>query len=156
MRSKAQTHNLFSSSSLMTNHINTFLFLNGMKIHCFGNQDLEKDRLALDLADELDVEGFEFIKCASPDFLEVHDNQLVILDVVKNAIDVVVIDDVDKIKEYTIVSTHDLDLGHHLKLLKEIGELKELTIIGLPSGMDKEIAKQKVEKILKELFPVHL
>jgi Ni,Fe-hydrogenase maturation factor len=102
------------------------------------------------------VEGFQFIKCSSPDFLEVDDNQLVILDVVKNAKDVVVINDVDKIKEYTIVSTHDLDLGHHLKLLKEIGELKKLTIIGLPPGMDKETAKQKIEKILKELFPVHL
>jgi len=127
-----------------------------MKIYCFGNQDLEEDKLALELADELQVKGFEFIKCTSPDFLQAEEKQLVILDVVKNIADIIVINDIDKIKEFNIVSTHDLDLGFHLKLLKEMGDLQKLTIIGIPPDMDRQIAKEKIKNLLKELFPVHL
>ncbi|MBW3012921.1 hypothetical protein KY325_02720 [Candidatus Woesearchaeota archaeon] len=126
-----------------------------MKIYCFGNQDIEEDKLALELADELVVKGFEFVKCTSPDFLQTEDKVLVILDVVKDIDDVIIINDIDKIKQYNIVSTHDLDLGFHLKLLKEMGELQKLTIIGLPPRMDKEKAKQKIRILLKELFPIH-
>ena len=123
------------------------------KIYCFGNLDLKDDRSALDIADilskENDLKQFEFIKCTSPDFLlteEVPD-QLIIIDVVKDIKDIKLITDIDDIKHTKTTSVHDFDLANTLKLLKSLGKLDKVVIIGIPYA--KKIDKKDIELIIR-------
>ena len=118
-----------------------------MKILCFGNEYLEDDSLAKQLADELKVDGAEFIKCDSLDGIK---GDVVILDVVKGLKDVKLIP-LDKVKDFHPVSMHDFDLGTELKLRKSIGEIQKVTIIGIPMQGDKENIKQGIIKLINEL-----
>ncbi|MBW3011051.1 hypothetical protein KY326_02440 [Candidatus Woesearchaeota archaeon] len=127
-----------------------------MKVYCFGNEFIKKDSLAKQIADELKVKGFEFVKCTSPDELEIESDTLVIMDVVKGTKNIVLITDVDQLKEHNPCSCHDLDLGYHLKLFQELGMLKKLYIIGLPMESDFSLddRKKKIALLFFDLFPV--
>lgn len=111
-----------------------------------GNEFLEEDNLAIKVAKNLDLPGFKF-HIVDVDEVTNFDKP-VILDVVKGLKQVRVFDDVDKFKAVKSVSAHDLDLGFHLKLLKEMGELKDIRIIGLPQNA-------RLEEMKKSL-PIHL
>jgi Ni,Fe-hydrogenase maturation factor len=117
-----------------------------MKVLCFGNEFVKEDSLAKELADELKIDGVEFIKC---DSLEGVSGDVVILDVVEGIQDVVLIG-LNKIKDFHPVSMHDFDLGTELKLRKEIGEIKDVKIIGIPMKGDKEQIKKNIKKILQK------
>ena len=125
------------------------------RIYCFGNTDIKEDRLALELADELarDKElkkkGIEFIKCTSPDFLlNINEKEIIILDVVRGLKDVQMITDLNRLNATKTTTMHDFDLGTVLKLLKEAGQLKNVEIIGIPSGADKKKTKKDVISFL--------
>lgn len=126
------------------------------KIFCFGNPGLEEDSIALELADELDVDGFEFVKCTSPDFLlNLSDEELeeiVILDAVKGLKKVEVIEDIGRFKQTKTTTMHDFDLGTVLKLLKETGKINKVKIVGLPINRDKKETEKQVIGILKGKF----
>ena len=122
----------------------------------FGNPYLKEDSLAVRIADLLiedKIKGVEIIKCISPDeLLNYFDKRFVILDVVKDARDVVVIDDIDRLQAGKIVSLHDFDLGFFLKLMKETGKMDKVTIIGVPQNAGKaelKGIKEKVKKVLE-------
>lgn len=118
-----------------------------MNVLCFGNEFVEEDSLAKQLADELKVDGVEFVKC---DSLEGINGDIIILDVVKGLKDVRLIP-LNKIKDFHPVSMHDFDLGTELKLRKTIGEISDVTIIGIPMQGDKENIKQGIIKLINEL-----
>lgn len=118
-----------------------------MKILCFGNEFVEEDSLAKNLADELVVDGVDFVKCDSFDGIS---GDVVILDVVKGIDDVRLIP-LGKIKDFHPVSMHDFDLGTELKLRKSIGEINNVKIIGIPMQGDKEIIKQGIIKLIKDI-----
>jgi len=118
-----------------------------MKILCFGNEFVEQDSLAKKLADEISVDGVEFIKC---DSLEGIKGDITILDVVKNLDDVRLIP-LEKIKDFHPVSMHDFDLGTELKLRKSIGEINNVTIIGIPMQGNIESIKQGIIKLINEI-----
>lgn len=126
------------------------------KIFCFGSLGLKEDSIALELADELKIDGFEFVKCAGPDFLlNLDDKELkdiVILDAVKGLKKVEVIKDIDRLSETKTTTMHDFDLGTVLKLMKETGRLKKVRIIGLPMNGDEESMEKNIIRILKERF----
>ena len=122
-------------------------FIRGMKILCFGNEFVEQDSLAKKLADELKVDGVEFIKC---DALEGIKGDIIILDVVKGLNDVRLIP-LEKIKDFHPVSLHDFDLGTELKLRKSIGEINKVTIFGIPMKGDKENIKQGIIKLINDI-----
>jgi hypothetical protein len=120
------------------------------KVFCFGNEFYEKDNLAVLIGRELNVEGFIFLACDNPNILAEEKNPIII-DVVKDLSDVRLIDDIDRIIPPKINTMHDFDLGFHLKLLKEIGEIDKITIIGIPMAGDKEKIKKEVNRILRSL-----
>lgn len=123
-----------------------------MKVFCFGNPLIEGDSLSVELADELEVDGVEFVTCFYPEELFSQDTkELVILDVVKNVRDVCVIEDVDRFTQKKSSTAHDLDLGYLLKIKNELGELDSVRVICLPFDMDKKEAREKVEKIVKDI-----
>ncbi|MBS3121517.1 hypothetical protein J4434_01360 [Candidatus Woesearchaeota archaeon] len=143
-------------------------------IYCFGNPDIKEDAAALELADELNKDKklnkrFEFVKCTSPDFL-LNENiknikgEIIIIDVVRGINKVKIINDINLLKETTTSTMHDFDLCTVLKLLKEIGKLKKVTIIGVPFNSTysdtknlnnrKNIKKENIknESIKKEII----
>ena len=118
-----------------------------MKVLCFGNEFVEEDSLAKQLADELNIDGVDFIKCDSLDGIK---GDVVILDVVKGIDDVRLIP-LDKVRDFQPITMHDFDLGTELKLRKSVGEINNITIIGIPMQGDKEIIKQGIIKLINEL-----
>lgn len=134
-------------------------------IFCFGNEIVKMDSLAKELADEMSVEGYKFIKLSRPEqLLEARDSEaigaaesddsagtghLYLLDVVKG-IDKVTLLEIDDLKERKINTLHDFDLQFFLQLMKSVGVIKEVTIIGLPINGEKEKIKKELENLLKQ------
>lgn len=111
------------------------------KLYVFGNEYLEGDKLSREVSEYLG--DCKIVHCRSPDeLLEAEEDEIFILDVVKNIKEPVIIDDVNKIKTSKMVSLHDFDVGFFLNLIKEMGIDKKIKIIGIPQqGNVKEIAK---------------
>ena len=122
-----------------------------MKVYCFGNEFLDFDAVAKELADEITLKGVEFIKADSPEELE--GKEIFILDVAEGIDKVVILEDVSKLKEYQRCSCHDLDLGFYLQLKKELGELGKVKIICIPLGSNIKKVKKEVVSALKSLTP---
>jgi Ni,Fe-hydrogenase maturation factor len=118
-----------------------------MKILVFGNPHLKDDALAVEIANELVIDGVEWqITDTLNDVLEPNFNA--ILDVAKGIPKVVLLDDIDKLKEHNLVSLHDYDLNFFLKLHKAMGNLDKVNIIAIPLGYDKEKAIDEIKDIL--------
>lgn len=127
-----------------------------MKILVFGNSLVEKDNLALKLLPKLrkkflNIEFKEFDPGENLE-AEIEDGKLRILDVVEDIDEVMIIDDIDKLKTEKVYSMHDFDLGFNLKLFKKIGKLKEVEIIGVPWNMGEEDAFRGVCELLGGLI----
>jgi Ni,Fe-hydrogenase maturation factor len=119
-----------------------------MKVYCFGNEFLEKDSLAKELADELHINGIKFIKCDSPNDLPLEQPHITILDVVENIKEPIIIEDISQLKDNKICTLHDFDLSFFLQLMKKTGELKKVTIIGIPMGGDMKKITEQVKALL--------
>ncbi|MFH1316221.1 MAG: hypothetical protein ABII01_01765 [Candidatus Woesearchaeota archaeon] len=120
--------------------------LNNMKdLYVFGNEHLEFDSFATKVAERFD--NVNIIKCHSPDMLlNIDQEKLTILDVVKNIKNPLIIEDVSQIRASHIMSLHDFDLGFFLNLLKEVGMEKKVRIIGVPPEGDPAKIAEKVQK----------
>lgn len=118
----------------------------------FGNEYLKEDNLAINISKELELPNTDIIRCYSVDdmFKVQGYDKAYILDVVKNIKEVTLITDLDKIKERKIFSMHDFDLGFNLKLLKEVNQVKDIKIIGIPQEGDKENIKEEIKGILEK------
>jgi len=110
-----------------------------MKIYVFGNPDLAEDAVALNIANQLkpfrpDLEWIEV--GLNQDLPFADQSEVWILDVVMGIDQVTLIDQsqLDQVKAPPRTSVHDYDLGFQLKLLKKLGHLGQVTIIGLPYG----------------------
>lgn len=116
----------------------------------FGNEYLKEDNLAIEISKELKL-NIDIERCYSVDNIFNYYNyeRIFVLDVVKNIDKVTLIKNIDKIKEHKLFSLHDFDLGFFLKLMKELGNLKEIKIIGIPQKGNKELIKNDVLNIIK-------
>ena len=126
-----------------------------MKILVFGNPMVEKDSLALKLIPKLKkyFSGkFDFVEFDSTEDLQKQGRNLLILDVVEGLEKVEIIDDLSKLSKEKVYSMHDFDLSHNLRMLKHIGLLDSVKIIGLPMQMNEEKAFLEICKLLKNEF----
>lgn len=126
---------------------------NLFKIYVLGNPLLEEDSLPLKLLPSLRKEfsDIEFIEIdPTEEFPE--EEHLIIIDTIINTEKVVVLKDkdIDKIEQSAKCSLHDFDLGMQLKLMKKLGTLKEVTIIGVPPQIDEGKAVEGIKAILKQ------
>jgi Ni,Fe-hydrogenase maturation factor len=122
------------------------------KIYIFGNPMLPFDSLPIKVAARLQaaLPDFEFIVADPNENLKPVNKELVIIDTVEWIYEVMVIDDIDKIKTEKIYSLHDFDLGYNLKLLQKLGELEKVKIIGVPMEGDEENIFNQLTKKIKE------
>jgi len=121
-----------------------------MRIYCFGNEFLEDDSLAKEIADEIHLPGVEFIKCNSPEEIFNQDN-IIILDVVDSINKATLIKDLSKLKNHNTVTLHDFDLSFFLKLMKEMKKIKKINIIGIPMNGNKEKIKEDIINLLNKI-----
>ncbi len=123
-----------------------------MKILVFGNPLVEEDNLPLKICRRLqNIPGMEF-KEVDPEDLPVEGRDLIILDTVKGIEDVTLITDIDSIITEKVYSLHDFDLGYYIKLMKKLGMIDSVRVIGIPVGMREEEAAGKVSEITKSLM----
>ena len=121
---------------------------------CFGNEFVEMDKLPIILYRELrnKIPNVDLILCESLneilDYLNYE--RVFILDTVKGIKDISIIDDLEVLKERKIYTLHDFDLSLYLKLVNKIKKIKNLKIIGIPVGYDKEDAKEKIVNLLTQ------
>lgn len=118
----------------------------------FGNPLVEEDNLAVETAKELKIPGYGFKLCNSLSDVLSQKGDLIILDVVENLKKTTLIKDIDQIKPSKSLTAHDFDLGFNLKLMKTLGKIKEVKIIGIPQKGDKEKIKKDINFILEPSF----
>lgn len=125
-----------------------------MKIYVFGNLLVEEDRTPLQLINQL-KQKFPQIKFVVVDpnenFPPKGEKNLIILDTVigiKNPT-VLDLDDFEK-KRRTSISPHDYDLLFHLLLLKKLGKIKKIRIIGVPKDYNGR-SSESVKNLIKGL-----
>lgn len=120
-------------------------------IYVFGNEYLEDDAFATDVAKEIVKSGGKKLKvkldvklCAHPEILlDAKEDELLILDVVNNLKKPILITDISQLKSRKLISFHDFDVGFVLQLMESLGTDKKVKIIGIPQQGDaKKIADE--------------
>lgn len=120
----------------------------------FGNPLLKEDSLPLKMLPELRkaFPDIDFIEFDPSDNIHELGKDLIIMDTVKNMRKVRIIENMDSIETDKIYSLHDFDLGQNLKLLKKLGMIEKVRIIGVPMGMKKHEATEQVKIILQNFL----
>ncbi len=115
----------------------------------FGSDYSEDDTAfgVMDILRKKKLRGFEMVKCES-----VHDipeeGEVTIVDVVKGIDKVSLFTDIEAFSHFRSVSAHDIDLGTHLRIMREMGWPLSVRIIGIPFGMKPEEAAPGVEEFI--------
>lgn len=127
---------------------------NNKTIYLFGNPLLPFDSLPLKLEAKLKKEfpEIDFQAIDPSENLKPINKELLIIDTIEGIDEVKIFSDIDKIKTEKIYSLHDFDLGLNLKLLYKLGELKKITIFGLPAGGDERKIFEKLVKLIKHFL----
>jgi Ni,Fe-hydrogenase maturation factor len=122
---------------------------------CFGNEFVEMDSLPIILYKELKgkIPNVDFVQCESLNEIMDHINheRVFILDTIKGIKEISIINDLEILKNRKIYTLHDFDLSIYLKLIGKIGKIKNLRIIGIPVGYDKETAKEKIINLFTQI-----
>ncbi len=121
-------------------------------IYIFGNPLLTFDNLPIRLKPKLEkaFPDINFIIQDPNENLHPENGELFIIDTVEGIKDVILIEDLDQIKNDPKYSMHDFDLGFNLKLLKKIGALQKVKIIGVPMEMNEKTALKKINQLLQK------
>jgi len=77
-------------------------------------------------------------------------NTLYLMDVVKGLEEVKIIENFDSIETKKIFSLHDYDLSYEIKLLKKIGKIKKVFLIGIPFGKSEKEIEPQIHLILRK------
>jgi len=120
-----------------------------MTIFCFGNEYIKLDSMAKEIGSKLSC---EVVMCNSPE--EMFDKKptppLWILDVAEG-IEKPMALTVSQLSTQKLFSLHDFDLAYFLKLMVEMGKVKDgdVHIVAVPMGGKAEDWIEQVEELLK-------
>jgi len=120
------------------------------KVFVFGNPLVEKDSLALTIAERLrgKVKGVEFEAVESLDEVE-NTKEFYIMDVALGIEKVQFIENLQKLQTAQPVSLHDFDLAMELKILQKLGKIGKVKIIAIPADCNLEKAVKEVKRLLE-------
>lgn len=115
----------------------------------FGNEYVKEDKLAKELVKELKIKDISFFDCEVFDdiFNYIDYDMVYILDVVKNLKETKLLS-IRDLKTKSLYTMHDFDLAFNLKIMKKLGEIQDIKIIGIPIKGDKETIKNQIVQIL--------
>ncbi|MEK7208754.1 MAG: hypothetical protein AAB677_00660 [Patescibacteria group bacterium] len=121
-------------------------------VYVFGNLDLPSDSLPLRILPELKAKfpsiRFE-VKDPNEDWAV--PVKLIVIDTVINLKKITIFESLEKFTAAPRISMHDFDALANLRLLKKIGRLKEIKIIGLPPAIAVETAVRLTGDIISKL-----
>lgn len=125
-----------------------------MEIYVFGNEYVEEDKRAIDVAREMEgtIEGVSFVFVEpNEDVPFLNERRVVILDAVQGIQDVAVLagDRLDGLIPSPRGSAHDYDLAFQLRYLKKLNKLGEVTVVGVPQ--EGEVDYLRIQSILRKL-----
>ncbi len=121
-----------------------------MDVYVFGNPDLEQDSLPVRVVPQLQrvrPDCTFHLRDPLEDWDEVPD-PLIIVDTLRGIENVQVITDLDAFVDAPRVGMHDLDLLAQLKLLKKVGKLKRVTVVGVPPSLTPDQAVTQIAAAL--------
>lgn len=120
-----------------------------MRVLVFGNPLAEVDSAALKIAAKLEgkLPGVSFVRFDAAEDLEKEGKELVILDAVVGLEKPRFIR-MDELELAAPLSLHGFDLGWTLVLLKKLGKLKKVAIIGVPARQPYAKNIEAVKKLL--------
>ncbi|MFH1290717.1 MAG: hypothetical protein ABIH92_04895 [Nanoarchaeota archaeon] len=118
-------------------------------IYILGNPSFESDSLPVKLLPKLQssLPEFKFIHLDPTENLP-EEEHLILIDTILNLKEIKVLTNIDKIQSSPNVSMHDFDLGFQLKLMKKLGKIDKVTIIGVPDKGDEEQTLNKIKSVL--------
>ena len=121
-----------------------------MKILIFGNPLIKEDSLPLKLIPILQQKfpQHTFQEIDPTENLESQGQHLTILDTVQDIDKITILTSIEQLHANKVYSMHDFDLALNLKLLKKLGKITSVKIIGIPMNISKEKAIEEIEKIL--------
>ena len=123
-----------------------------LTIYLCGNPLLPFDSLPFKLKAKLEqaFPQINFVELDPNENLKPVNKELVIIDTIEGIDEVVLMDDIDKIQTAPLYSMHDFDLGFNLKLLRKIGALERIKIIGVPmEGNEQKTFEQLCRELKK-------
>lgn len=111
---------------------------------------LKQDSLPLRLIDRLRdrFNSIEFKEFDPNENLEKEGRDLNIIDSVEGIDKVVLITDIDAVRISKVYSMHDFDLGYSLRLLKKLGYLDSVKILGVPMRMGERKALAQLTELI--------
>lgn len=120
-----------------------------MKIFVFGNPEFVADSLPLKILPKL-RELFPEIEFLTLDPNEewVAANEIFAIDSVQGIKSPCVFDDITLFSQNPRFTAHDFDALSNLRLLRKLGRIKKIKIIGLPPNMSEKEAIEAVDAIL--------
>jgi hypothetical protein len=119
------------------------------KLLFFGNPLVEEDSLLHRIMPALKsgLPDIDFIEADGSDLPAA--KELNILDVADGIREVMLLEDIDKLRTDRIFSLHDFDLAQNLKLMKRFGNLEKVRIIAVPSDLDEKDAVSEIKKVVR-------
>lgn len=125
-----------------------------MTVYVFGNPDLAADALPLRLLPQLQerLPEVSFTVVDPHEEWEVPTN-LIVLDTVVGIKGVTVFDDLASFQAAPRVTLHDFDALANLRLLRKLGKLKAVKIIGVPPTIAEDRALQQITSALRSSLP---
>ena len=122
------------------------------KILIFGNPFLENDSLPIKLLPKLQkaFPNIIFQEIDPTEDLENQGKDLTIIDTVEGIDKVMILSNIEQLHANKIFSMHDFDLAYNLKLLKKIGKIDSVKIIGVPMNISEDEALDQIQSILRK------
>ena len=123
-----------------------------MKVYIVGNPLVKVDSLPFKLLPKLRKE-FPEVRFEEADPTEnfIPENDSIIIDTVVGIDHVRLFTDLDEFAQFHSVSAHDYDLSLHLQLLKKLGKITSVSILGIPNDVNAQ-GKKKVAELLHSWF----
>jgi len=120
------------------------------RVYVFGNELLDFDNMPIKLLPKLRqlFPEIEFVITDPNENVKPENGRLYIIDTVMGLSRVMALTDVDQLADEPKYSMHDFDLGFQLKLLKKIGQLKHVTIFGVPPDISQDDAVKQMTKAI--------
>jgi hypothetical protein len=119
-----------------------------MTVYIFGNPDLAMDALPLRLVPALQQEfpALSFVTLDPNEDWEIPPH-MVIIDTVVGIAEVTVFHDLSIFEKAPRMTCHDFDAYANLLLLKKLGKIEGVTIVGVPAGANEEVLPKVVEQL---------
>lgn len=122
------------------------------KVLVFGNPLLDRDSLALKVAERLrgKVNGIEF-EFAESLARPKERQDFYIMDAAVGIKEAIIIEGLDGLESKQPVSGHDFDLAMELKVLKKLGMLGKVRMVAVPADCSLERAAKDAELLLRKI-----